>query len=535
MVARPSRRDEFEVAVICALPLEYDAAALAFDEFWDNDGDTYGRALKDSNIYTPGRIGQYNVVLALLPMTNKVSAASTIASLRSSYANLRLVIFTGICYGVPNPGTNNEIVLGDVVISKTLIQYDYSRQSAGKFIQRDTLYNKSGRPSTDIQSLLATLQTSRGRDSLQHSATQALNQIQENAVERRQQGAKYVRPSASDDKLFTPGYQHKHQNGSDCGCVKQACKAAQAASCDELGCDIAELVPRERLQEVKESEDNGANSEGQFEIHIGCIGSGGVAMKSGEDRNKVAREQGLIAFEMEEADVRDELPCLIVQGVIDYADSHRDKSWQSYAAATAIKSGEDHNKVAREQGLIAFEMEEADVWDELPWIAVKGVCDYADSHKNKKWQAYAAATAASVMKALLARYIQTDQPASDRNSAGALTTPSSDLGRISKETITGKHVVAGQHTSGGTTTTSFAKCRAETHITEDAVKAAAGNQQSGQATMGLLLTRRGTEVGIPQESVRVSGKVMRFKCMLRSMFTSRQPAGYRRISYQCVS
>ena len=39
---------------------------------------------------------------------------------------------------------------------------------------------------------------------------------------------------------------------------------------------------------------------------------------------------------------------------------------------------------------------------------VKGVCDYADSHKNKKWQDFAAATAASVVKALLERYIKTD-------------------------------------------------------------------------------------------------------------------------------
>jgi nucleoside phosphorylase len=40
---------------------------------------------------------------------------------------------------------------------------------------------------------------------------------------------------------------------------------------------------------------------------------------------------------------------------------------------------------------------------------VKAVCDYADSHKNKLWQDFAAATAAtaaSVTKALLERYIQ---------------------------------------------------------------------------------------------------------------------------------
>src|SRR6185312_3651281 len=37
------------------------------------------------------------------------------------------------------------------------------------------------------------------------------------------------------------------------------------------------------------------------------------------------------------------------------------------------------------------------------------ICDYADSHKNKEWQNFAAATAASASKAILERYIQTDK------------------------------------------------------------------------------------------------------------------------------
>jgi hypothetical protein len=32
---------------------------------------------------------------------------------------------------------------------------------------------------------------------------------------------------------------------------------------------------------------------------------------------------------------------------------------------------------------------------------IRGICDYADSHKNKQWQKYAAATAAAHAKELL--------------------------------------------------------------------------------------------------------------------------------------
>ncbi|KAJ4414026.1 hypothetical protein N0V85_003328 [Neurospora sp. IMI 360204] len=49
-------------------------------------------------------------------------------------------------------------------------------------------------------------------------------------------------------------------------------------------------------------------------------------------------------------------------------------------------------------------MEGAGVWEQLPCLVIKGVCDYADSHKGKGWQYYAAATAASVAKAVLDEY-----------------------------------------------------------------------------------------------------------------------------------
>ncbi len=64
---------------------------------------------------------------------------------------------------------------------------------------------------------------------------------------------------------------------------------------------------------------------------------------------------------------------------------------------------------AKKEKVIAFEMEGAGAWDEVPCIVVKGVCDYADCHKHKGWQNFAAATAAAAVKAILERYVQTDK------------------------------------------------------------------------------------------------------------------------------
>ena len=37
----------------------------------------------------------------------------------------------------------------------------------------------------------------------------------------------------------------------------------------------------------------------------------------------------------------------------------------------------------------------------FPCLMIRGICDYADSHKNKKWQPYAAGAAAAYAKEVL--------------------------------------------------------------------------------------------------------------------------------------
>ena len=50
---------------------------------------------------------------------------------------------------------------------------------------------------------------------------------------------------------------------------------------------------------------------------------------------------------------------------------------------------------------MCFEMEAAGLMNDFPCLVVRGICDYTDSHKNKKWQPYAAATAAACAKEIL--------------------------------------------------------------------------------------------------------------------------------------
>jgi nucleoside phosphorylase len=66
-----------------------------------------------------------------------------------------------------------------------------------------------------------------------------------------------------------------------------------------------------------------------------------------------------------------------------------------------MKHGVTRDKIAEEEGVACFEMEAAGLMENFPCLVIRGICDYADSHKNKRWQPYASATAAVFAKELL--------------------------------------------------------------------------------------------------------------------------------------
>ncbi|PIG85755.1 kinesin light chain 1 and [Aspergillus arachidicola] len=65
-----------------------------------------------------------------------------------------------------------------------------------------------------------------------------------------------------------------------------------------------------------------------------------------------------------------------------------------------MKDAQTRDSIAQDLDILCFEMEAAGLMDELPSLAIRGICDYCDSHKNKQWQGYAALAAAAYAKAL---------------------------------------------------------------------------------------------------------------------------------------
>jgi hypothetical protein len=70
-------------------------------------------------------------------------------------------------------------------------------------------------------------------------------------------------------------------------------------------------------------------------IHYGLIASGDQVMRHSATRERLRKELNVLCFEMEAAGLIDDFLCLVVRGICDYANSHKNKLWQGYAAATA--------------------------------------------------------------------------------------------------------------------------------------------------------------------------------------------------------
>ncbi|KAL5900103.1 hypothetical protein ACKVWC_011529 [Pyricularia oryzae] len=73
-----------------------------------------------------------------------------------------------------------------------------------------------------------------------------------------------------------------------------------------------------------------------FIFHRGRIATGNAVVKDGERRDQI-RDQcnGALCIEMEAAGVDAGRPCLVIRGISDYADSHKGDVWRFYAAGNA--------------------------------------------------------------------------------------------------------------------------------------------------------------------------------------------------------
>lgn len=279
------RREDFTIAWICALKRELKASRPMLDEEYESL-----TIAGDDNLYVLGRISMHKVVM-VAPMESGTNRAAIVATnLKRSFTSICATFMVGVGGGAPS--SMNDIRLGDVVVGTSVIQHDFGKHTTDEQFQVTAVAKY---PTPRLVSAVSMFDTKHDA----HSCGEKILNILQSRLPN------LSRPSHP-DILFEPSYD-QHPRG--------------ALTCDD--CDpkrVLERTPR---------------SPNIPKIFYGGIASGNSVIRNAIKRDEMAARHNVLCFEMEAAGLMDPLQCLPIRGICDYADSHKIKWWQDYAAATA--------------------------------------------------------------------------------------------------------------------------------------------------------------------------------------------------------
>lgn len=306
----------YTVGWICALEEEYECACRMLDEeFIEPEIEA-----EDENTYAYGRIAKHYVIIGCLPVgrygTN--SATRVARDMVRSFPHLRFALLVGIGGGAPNE--YNDIRLGDVVVSQPrngmggVVQYDMGKRLQGGRFQMTSQLN------APPERLLGVIPEIRRL----YNDIRKPDRIAEH-LRRLKDMPSYQKPQ--NDQLYATEYQHISG--------KRNCES----------CDSNRVIKRLQRQ-----------TDRTVTVHYGTIASGNSVIKDATLRDAYAQDPELeiLCFEMEAAGLMNNLPCLVIRGICDYCDSHKNDTWHKYAALAAAAYARDYLLTLRPQRIEAM-------------------------------------------------------------------------------------------------------------------------------------------------------------------------------------
>ncbi|KAL2862475.1 ankyrin repeat-containing domain protein [Aspergillus lucknowensis] len=286
--------EEYTVGWVCALAVELKAAKGMLDE---THGEPQAHPSGDHNAYILGRIRDFNVAIACLPLDEygTPSAANVVGAMWNTFSNLKVGLFVGIGGGIPvfSDDTTRDIRLGDVVVGMRVVDYETGKRLHGGRHQNTGHQN---RPPRILRS--------------------ALNQLRAEYQEETATISGYI------DKIITgnPGYatfsRPEHRTDDLCS------SCLHGESCDGG-------------KSVKLSLFRPPRPDKKPRVHYGTIASGNTLSRDREFRETIREEHDAMCFDMEAAGVMNSFNGLVIRGISDYADCHKNDKWQGYAAVSA--------------------------------------------------------------------------------------------------------------------------------------------------------------------------------------------------------
>jgi nucleoside phosphorylase len=294
------------IAIFCALSYEAVAIKYSLDEEFTCRVRTTG---SKKHVYSFGRIGDHKIVIARPHQMGTVKAAQCAAAVSEQFPNVRFALMVGIGAGIPSL-PKRDIRLGDIAVSipqddhPGVIQYDFGKYEEDGFVLNGSL--------SKPPSILISADGSLEEDEMMNRSP--LTKILRDIIKK----PGFARPSTG-DILFDQDFDHVNKSHIDKSHIKKwsDCSGCEASSEKKL---VSRAVRHQKHPVV----------------HRGLILSGSGVVKNPQVRDRLCQDYSdAICFEMEAAGIMDEIPCLAIRGICDYADTHKQDGWHHYAAAVA--------------------------------------------------------------------------------------------------------------------------------------------------------------------------------------------------------
>lgn len=294
---------DYTVGWVCALSKEQTAAIAMLDQIHPE----LPKARNDTNAYTLGSIGKHNVVIACLPIMGIAPAATVAAHMITTFPAIKFGLMVGIGGGIP------PVRLGDVVVGfpvdahPGVVQWNRGKDESDGF-------KRTGALSPPPTALLTAIRKMQSRHEMM--GTMIPDYLDHLRIKYPRLAKNYLKSDSFQDKLYCADYDHIKDKGNNDRCQH----------CDD-----------------EKAEDRGLQEE--LDIHYGLIASGDQVIKNAASRDGLCKrlepDGKLLCVEMEAAGLANTFPCLVIRGICDYADSHKNKEWQEHAAAVAAAYAKD--------------------------------------------------------------------------------------------------------------------------------------------------------------------------------------------------
>lgn len=275
---------DVKIGIITALPKEcaamkmmmYDVKECFFDDKGAGHRYFLGK-LKSANAKT------HRVALAQCGMGNN-KAAIRATNMLNHFKAIDSIIMVGIAGGIPSyQSTDKQIRLGDIVVSNGITQYDFIKETPEETENR----SNSDKPSAQLLEAIDVMKTYEYEDVYPWHEH----------IDKFASGPHFSKPAESTDKLY---------------------------DLEDKPCEHPYDSTRTKYPKV----------------FMGKIASANTLLKNPNKRDTLKSTYGVLAVEMEASGIADatwnhEVGYLVVRGICDYCDTHKNDLWQEYAALVA--------------------------------------------------------------------------------------------------------------------------------------------------------------------------------------------------------